>query len=436
MQALYIAMILASFIIVGAFAPFAYSLGYIWADTFGPQNITSVLQDVPASLIMGILALLSYIAADRRHPPPLNLTMVLTLSLAIWVTLTTIWALVPVTAWMKWDWAFKTLVFSAFMPFVFRSRVQIEAAMLVYIFSLCAHIFPFGVKTIISGGGYGHSLGLTSGRSGLDESSTLATVAVMCVPLLLHFRSHSMILPPGRLRSLVCIVLVVTCVFCAVGTYARTGLIALGLLTIGLVLKAKRKILFGLLLAVAGIVGLNFAAETWIGRMSTITSYQSEDSALGRILVWKWTYGFALEHPFGGGFNAYRLSVIEMPSALDPNVPVIIKGKAFHNVYFEILGEHGWIGLGIFLALVINSVIGLLRTAARARKMEEMSWAHDLARCLLISLAVLLVSGFFIGIAFQPFIWYMFALEAALRVHVYRVAGGTVSVGVGARAFA
>ena len=87
--------------------------------------------------------------------------------MAIWVTLTLIWAQVPDAAWEKWDWAFKTVAFATFLPFVIRSRVQIEAFAQTYVFSLAANFVPFGLKVLISGGGYGRDLGLVGGNSGL-----------------------------------------------------------------------------------------------------------------------------------------------------------------------------------------------------------------------------------------------------------------------------
>ena len=62
--------------------------------------------------------------------------------------------------WPKWDWAFKTVMFSAFIPLVIRSRVQIEAFVQIYVLTLAANFIPFAAKVLISGGGYGRNLGL------------------------------------------------------------------------------------------------------------------------------------------------------------------------------------------------------------------------------------------------------------------------------------
>src|SRR6266702_8001813 len=127
-HSLYITLIFASFLVGGVVAPFVFALGYLWVDTFNPQFVAySLLTSVPVSLIMAVGAICSYALLDWRSLPRLTLATLLTVMLAFWVTLTTTWAVSPIAAWEKWDWAFKTIVFSALLPLFFRSRVQIDA---------------------------------------------------------------------------------------------------------------------------------------------------------------------------------------------------------------------------------------------------------------------------------------------------------------------
>ena len=104
--------------------------------------------------------------------------------------------------------------------------------------------------------------------------------------------------------------------------------------------------------AVAVLAAVLFhPGSDWADRMSTITQYNTEGSSLGRILVWEWTLHFVQSHPFGGGFNAYVVDTITFPALDDVGAPIVIHGKAFHSMYFEALGEHGWPGLGLLLGL-------------------------------------------------------------------------------------
>ncbi len=420
-RSLYITLIFASFLVGGVVAPFVFALGYLWVDTFNPQFVAySLLTSVPVSLIMAVGAICSYALLDWRSLPRLTLATLLTVMLAFWVTLTTTWAVSPIAAWEKWDWAFKTIVFSALLPLFFRSRVQIEAFIQLYVASLLVHFGPVGLKTLLSGGGYGRSLGIVGGNSGLAEGATLATICAILIPLVLFLRKHTLIIPKSKWTGFGYTGLIVLAIAALVGTYQRTGLI--GLLVVGFLswLRSRRKLLFG---AACGIVAAIIAlasSASWNQRMSTIESYNAESSALARILVWQWTLEFASEHPLGGGFDAYRIDKIRLPpTELEP-AGLERQGVAFHSIYFEYLGEQGWIGLGLFFGLLATSFGYLFGIARRTRHIAELEWARDLALGLGIALATLLACGAFIGIAFQPILYYTFALSVCLREHVRR----------------
>jgi len=266
LRSLYILLVYLSFIGMGAVAPFVLSLGYIWVSVFRPQQIAYILlPSIPVSMIMGALAFGAYLLMDRRAPPRLNLTLILTLLWGGWITLTTIFlAVAPEPAWEKWDWAVKNVLFSAFIPFVIRSRVQIEAFLQVYLFGLAIHILPTGLKTMISGGGYGRELGLVGGNTGFGEGSTLATASIMMIPVIIWLMKYNVLMPRMKLVRLMYMGLAVVALACTVGTYSRTGLI--GMVVVGGVMwfRSQQKVLFSLvILAGMALVSLmlGFAAD-------------------------------------------------------------------------------------------------------------------------------------------------------------------------------
>lgn len=420
MRALYFSILYALFFVLGIEAPFILTLGYVWVDTFRPHLLAySVLKDIPVSMIMGIAALGSYFLLDRRYPPRLNAGIVFTILLAIWVTLTTTWAAAPEEAWPKWDWAFKTVAFSAFVPFVIRSKNQIEAFLAVYVFAFAAHILPYGIKAALGGSGYGRTLGLIQSNSGIAESSTLAAIATSTIPLLLFLKDHGSLVPKNRFTALVYWGLCAACVLATIGTHARTGLIGLAVVGIAVWLKSKHKVL----LAVAGMiavgVGLQLASDSWTDRMLTIKSYDSENSALGRLRVWEWTIDYAKENPLGGGFNVFVLNSVTLPTEAGHDIEV--KGKAFHSIYFEVLGEHGFVGLFLFLGIAWLSFRYLWKAARAGREHQELQWMASLASALIISLLALMACGAFIGIAFQPPLYYIFSASFCIHAYIRRL---------------
>ena len=419
-RSLYLSLIYGAFLCGGLVAPFVLGLGYVWVDTFQPQAIAySILNEFPVSLVMGGTTLLAYLIEDRRAPPKLYLVTILILLMAAWVTFTTFNdPVAPELARQKWDWAVKTILFSAFMPFLFRSRVQIEAFLLIYILSSMGQILPFAAKTIISGGGYGTNFGLVAGNAGLAEGSFLSAVAMLIVPILIFLRKYSLILPPSRLTSLGFLGLIIVCFPAAVGTYERTALVGMAVVLAGLWLRSRRRMLYGVLGGAAlflAAVSITSSGGAWKERMSTIATYKQDVSALTRILVWKWTLDFVHDHPFGGGFYVHYTNTIIFPVTPDNPEPMVQHGRAAHSIYFEVLGEHGWPGLFLFLSLFAGSAMNLRRAARLTRNLPGMAWCYELARALQLSLLVPITCGAFIGIAFQAPLYYLFALTVMLR---------------------
>ena len=428
LRSLWLLGVYVAFVALGTQAAFVFTLGYVWVDTFSPQLVAYIiLNQMPVAMIMGAMAVGGYLVLDRRAAPHFRTVTALHISLAAWVTLTTTWALYPDPAWQKWDWAFKTLMFSAFIPFAIRSRIQIEAFLQVYALSLAATLIPYGMKMLLSGGGYGRDLGLLGGNSGLSEGSTLAAVSVMTIPFYLFLRRHSLLAPKANLFRLIYLALAILGGLTTLATFERTGLVGLVTLGIALFFKSRRKALTLLVGVVVTGLTIYITSDSWVSRISTIDQYNTDTSSLGRLLVWKWTLGFVQSRPLGGGFAAYLADHIELPDGMSRF------GIAFHSVYFEVLGEQGWPGLIMFLGLIVCSLLMLQRSISQVRRYPELVWCRDLCSTLQISICTLSTCGCFIGIAFQPMFHYLFALSVCAAEYVRRVMADSPSANADAR---
>ena len=144
-------------------------------------------------------------------------------------------------------------MFSAFIPLVIRSRVQIEAFAQVYVFTLAANFIPFGAKVLISGGGYGHNLGLMGGNGNLSEGGLLSIVVLMTIPLALHLGRHTQLLPHTRLVKFGYIGLAGAALVTALGTYERSALVGMVALGRYMFMRSRHKMVFGLCLAVVAV---------------------------------------------------------------------------------------------------------------------------------------------------------------------------------------
>jgi putative inorganic carbon (HCO3(-)) transporter len=423
LRSIWLLFLYVAFLGLSTSAPFVATLGYVWVDTFTPQNVAYiVLNQIPVALIMGALAVGTYLLMDRRSPPPMSPESALMIIITVWVNLTMIWAVAPVQSWEKWDWAVKTLAFSTFIPLAIRSRVQIEAFAQTYVFSLAANFVPFGLKVLISGGGYGQNLGLSGNgaNTGLGEGGLLSTVCLMAVPLALHLSRHSQLIPRMKLLPLAYWFIAGLAVVTAIGTYERSALIGIVVLGAYMWMRSQHKFAFGLVAAIVGLLIVYTTSSAWNSRVSTIADYSQENSALTRILVWKWTLDFSTTHPLGGGFQAFLVNHIEFPAT--ETLPSMTQfGRAFHSIYFEMLGEHGYPGIVLLFLLIGITFFKLHRIAKRAREYPELEWVASLSNALQSGLAVFLACGAFVGIMFQPMFWYFIAMSISLNAYMWRV---------------
>ncbi len=427
MRNLYVLGVYLAYLGMGMTAPFIFGLGYIWVDTFLPQLVApGILGAVPVAMIMGVAAIGGYALFDRRFPPRITLTAVLSLTLAVWVTLTTTWAAAPSVAWVKWDWAFKTILFSVFIPYLFRTRVQIEALILTFIGAALLHMLPVGAKAVLGGGRYGMDVGLLGHNVGLSESSGLATVSIMFIPLFLYLRTHSILIPRWKLRGPFLLGMIMISVATAVGTVARTAMVGFVVMGAMVWMRSRHKVLLGTVMAGCAALVLYVASGAWTERMSTIETYRQENSAYTRILMWRWTLDYAAQHPLGGGFYVHSTSRIEDDMDGDGKVEVQV-GRAAHSSYFELLGEQGWPGLFLFLLIACRCLWVYQWVVRRTRGNPDLLWCKELAAALQCGLLTVMACGAFIGVSMQPMFWYLFALSTCMGEYVRRVQAPAVS---------
>jgi O-antigen ligase len=150
-----------------------------------------------------------------------------------------------------------------------------------------------------------------------------------------------------------------------------------------------------------------------------------------------WTLDYVRDHPFGGGFDAYRGNKITYTTLTEKTVgstttlvpeKVEDKGRAYHSSYFEMLGEQGWPGLVLWLWIQALGLWQMERLRARWRKKaadspddDSLRWQAPLANALQQAQLVYLLGSLFVGIAFQPFILMLIGLQCGLWSYLRRI---------------
>jgi len=200
----------------------------------------------------------------------------------------------------------------------------------------------------------------------------------------------------------------------AVGSYSRGALLGGGAMLSFLWLKSKNKAGTGVaVIAMVAIIALVMPPQ-WFERMNTIDNYKEDDSAMGRINAWQFAINVATHNVLGGGFNVFspRQFMVYAPDPLAYHVA--------HSIFFQVLGDHGFVGLAMFLFLIV----AVWRTGTRIIKFcgnaADMKWASDLAKMLQVCVIGYVVSGAFLSLAYfdlyYDFIVILVVLEKLLML--------------------
>jgi putative inorganic carbon (hco3(-)) transporter len=395
--------------------PYAFALIYIWFEFFRPKNVAPwAFGNSELPLIIGIATVLALVFTSPQRLRMVSTELVLCLLFAAWITWTTTSAIVP-GAWLKWDWAVKAVLFSALISHFTYTKEQLEAAIFTMIAASAGQITAVALKTMSGGTGYQTTLGIIGGNTGLGESSTLGLYCSMLIPLILFFGRHSILIGQSKVALWISRIAASFCALSLVGTFARTALIT-GFVSLAAVLTRKRGFLFSLMIAAIASIGLSVAlvSTQWGDRMMTTFSYSEDESAMGRVAVWLWTIDYVQAHPLGGGFLIDQTNTFTVETDTDSG-SLTVKGKAFHSIFFEVLGEQGIPGLALFLTIFGIGFFKTFKVWNYFRKSNKSGWEHELSSALLIAWVCMIVGGNFVGIAYLQFVWMMVAFSAALH---------------------
>lgn len=413
--------------------PFLFTLVYAYIDIVAPQRLSYfLLNSIPLSLILFALAVLGFLISDDKRDVRVSPRWALLIVLLAYCGYSTTVALEPVAAQEKWSWVWKALVFAAFLPLLLKTRLRIEALALTLVLCASALIVTGGIKTALGGGGYGSLVLLIDDNSGLYEGSIISCVAIAIIPLIVWLAQHGTIFKPDWKVKTYAAALTFAALLIPVGTQARTGLVCIAVLALLAIRQTKRRFLYLTGAALVGLAAIPFLPSAFSDRMETIKDYKADESAATRVAVWKWTWEFVQEHPFGGGFDAYRINKIryELP-VVDENgfdtgavdrKEIVDQGRAYHSSYFEMLGEQGFPGLIIWLLIHVGGVwrMEILARMYKKRNRPDESWVAPLATALQNAQIIYLVGSLFVGIAFQPFVYMLIAMQLGLDTYLAR----------------
>lgn len=405
MRDLLLALIVFSSLPLALVRPHIGILVFNWLSLMNPHRLTwGFAYNMRVAVITGVVTLFAWLfSREPKYPPNVAPVWILGLFTA-WLTLCTVLALRPDLAWVKWEQVIKILVMTFVAMCLLKSRERIHLMVWVAALSLGFYGIRGGIFTILTGGQW-----RVYGPEGsfIEDNNQLALALVMILPLLWYLQATT---ATRWIRWGLWGAAGLTIVAIA-GTYSRGGVLALAVVAAVLLWRSRNRLAtFALLFAVIGGLFL-FKPEQWFNRMQSITEYQTDESTRGRFDAWTFAYRVAQQRPLtGGGF-----SVFYHQEYFRSLVPGGMSPRNAHSIYFEVLGESGFVGLGIFLMLGLSCLMTCGWVRRRTRDRPDLAWAHILASMLQVSLIGYATAGAFLNLGFFDLYYTLVAVIVVLR---------------------
>lgn len=368
--------------------PWVGILLWSWLGYMNPHRLAwGFAYNFPFAMIVGLVTITAFLFSREKKEMLWTRETILLLVFLGWMLFTTFFAFNPDWAWLQWNKVWKIQLMVLLTALILKERRHVHWLVWVIALSLGFYGVKGGLFTIANGGAY-----RVQGPGGtfIGGNNEIALAMVMAIPLIryLHLQETRKWIKTGLAGAMVLTGVAV------VGSQSRGGLVAILAMGVFLWLKSRHKLVTGIYIAIAVAVLASVMPEAWYERMGTIKTYDEDRSAQGRINAWHTAFNVAKDRVTGGGFETWIAPVFRR-YAPDP-----FDVRDVHSIYFEVMGEHGFIGFGLFALLGLLAWIRARQIIRHCRKDAEQKWAADLAAMIQVSLVGYAAGGAFLGMAY------------------------------------
>lgn len=393
--------------------PWIGILVWAWLGYMNPHRLTwGFAYSFPFAMIIALTTLTALLLSKEKKEIPWTRETILMLFMIAWFFMTTVYSLYPWLAWPQWDKVWKVMLMTYVTMMLINDEYRLKALMFVIALSLGFYGFKGGIFVVT--GGSAHSVMGPLG-SFIGDRNSIGLALIMTVPLLNYMRMHfdrAFVNDLPVVRYMVSAWLVRWGLLAAigltliaiVGTHSRGALVGLVCMTFFYLIKSRQK--FAAILSLIPVAFVLYAVmpEEYFARMETITTWEEDGSASERVRAWGNAVDLANTRFIGGGMRAL----------------VHWGGRDSHSIYFGILGEHGWVGLAMFMLLLLFTWRSGSWIIRNTRKIKELYWARDLAAMVQVSLVGYMAAGAFLGLQYFDLFYHLVAITVIARCIVTR----------------
>ncbi|HYO14549.1 MAG TPA: putative O-glycosylation ligase, exosortase A system-associated [Thermoanaerobaculia bacterium] len=401
---LVIAVIYGSLPVI-VFRPYLGLLVYCWLAFMRPQDmawgaskVLPLSQWVALAMLAGIVLTLG-----RERLATLKQQTVYLILLVGWISLSVANALVPRLTEATYGYYWKAVLIAILTTGLVRDRRRFRILLLLVAFSIGFLGAKRGLFGLLRGGIRYHD-----GPGGfMNDNNAFALALNMILPLLVGIA----VVEKEKILKVVSWTMAGLCLLTILFTFSRGGLLTLCLITPLLIWRSRQRLLVGAVLALGLSAFLFFTSDSFTAeyaeRASTISDYEEDRSAMGRLQAWNTSWRVFLDYPWTGvGPNNF----IVVHPVYSPNPGEF---RVSHNMYLQFLSECGFPALLFFLATLGSTLLGLQKLRAET---TTQAWAETYARMFQISIFAYLVGSVFLNTAYNELIYELIGLAVSLEV--------------------
>ena len=388
--------------------PYWGAVLWIWISVMNPHaQGWGFARTFPFAAIIAVVTVLSLVVSKGDKKLPMVPAIVTFIVFLAWMSLTSVFAIHPDQVFDQWNKVAKIFGMTLVVMMLLKERKHVELVVWSIVISIGYYGVKGGIFTIRSGGN-----DRVWGPAGtfIDGNNEVALAFVMVIPLMFYLMKNTRN-KWGRYAFMASIGL---CALASLGSYSRGALLAIAAMGAFFWIKSKEKLAIGLALILIVPMLLLVMPAQWHERMDTIKEYKEDSSAMGRVNAWYMATNLALDRPLGGGFQIYDGGVFARYAPVPEDV------HAAHSIYFQVLGEHGFIGLFLYLAIGVLTWRNGSWVIKNAKLDPELKWASDIATMFQVSLLGFAVGGAFLSLAYFDVPYYVMTAMIATRLVVER----------------
>lgn len=401
---LFLAILLAS-VPVSFFRPYIGILAWCVISYLNPHRYTwGIAYHFPAAMAVGAATLGGLFFTKRKRMPPATMETILLALLWALFTITTVFAINASDAAFRYEITSKIILMTFVTMALVITRKQLHYFILIIAVSVGLIGAKGGLFSILSGG---HSRVYGPADSFIADNNDVALAMNMTLPLLWYLGGIEKNKWLRRGLKAMFVLTIIAVIF----TYSRGGFLGLVAVLMILILRSRRKLIGTVALSLAVAIALALIPQAYIDRISTLKHYEGDTSAMGRIDAWKFSWNVAVDRPLvGGGFK------VASPETYRRYQPTALRPVDAHSIYFEMLGEQGFLALILFLAFLFGALHTNGRILAMAERRPEKAWMRPYATMLQTGILAYMVSGLFLSRAYFDLAYHLVAATVCLKV--------------------